>query len=110
VNDLVTHIDGWTVFLERPLDDLDRTHDTRAKAARLGQIHFHGTPVTQVAPNSFPHLLQPGYLQYPHHPCLRVHPVPKRMEAEGFVSKNGRLGKPGFEHGRPNAGEVKMVL
>ena len=41
VHDLVTHIDWRAEFLQRPLDDLDRAHDAGAKAARLGEYHFH---------------------------------------------------------------------
>jgi hypothetical protein len=53
VHDLVAHIDRRAVFLERTLDDLDGTHDARTKAAGLRQINFHGTLITQDAPNSF---------------------------------------------------------
>src|SRR5580692_8975954 len=48
VHDLVPDIDRGAVLLERPLDDLDRTHHARAKPARLCQINFHRTAVTQV--------------------------------------------------------------
>jgi hypothetical protein len=44
VNDLVAHVDRRPVFLERALDDLDRTHDPGAKSARLCQIHSHRRP------------------------------------------------------------------
>ena len=64
VHDLVADIDRRAVFLQRPLDDLDGAHDAGAKAARLRQIHFHGTPITQVAPNDCK-LLKP--------PCGRSH-------------------------------------
>jgi len=40
VHDLVAHIDGRAELDQRPLDDLDRTIDTGAKAARLGQHDF----------------------------------------------------------------------
>ena len=56
VHDLMAHIDRRAILLERALDDLDRAHDACAKPAGLRKIHFHGTPVTQVAPNSFLHL------------------------------------------------------
>jgi hypothetical protein len=36
-----------------------------------------------------------GHVQYPHHARFRIHPRPKRMEAQGFVSKNDRLEKAG---------------
>src|SRR5205814_6540150 len=52
VNDLVPHIDRRAIFFERTLDNLDRANDTRAKAAGLRKIHFHGTPVTKFAPLS----------------------------------------------------------
>jgi hypothetical protein len=48
----MAHIDGWAILLERALDDLDRAHDARAKAAGLRKINVYGTPTTQVAPNS----------------------------------------------------------
>src|SRR5262245_7961531 len=48
MHDLVTHIDGGTVFLECALDDLDRADHAGAKAAGLSQINFHGTSVVQV--------------------------------------------------------------
>ena len=41
VHDLVAHIDRLAVFLERPLDDVDRPHDAGAKAARLGKNDSH---------------------------------------------------------------------
>jgi len=44
VNDLVAHVDRRAVFLERPLDDLDRPHDARAEAARLRQNDLHCPP------------------------------------------------------------------
>ena len=37
VHDLVTHVDRRAVFLQGPLDDLDRPLDAGAEAARLGQ-------------------------------------------------------------------------
>ena len=37
VHDFVTHIDRRAVFLQRPLDDLDRPLDAGAEAAGLGQ-------------------------------------------------------------------------
>jgi hypothetical protein len=110
MHDLVPHIDRRAVFLERTLDDFDGTHHAGAKAARLCKINFHGTPVTQVAPNSFPHVPQLGSLQYPHHARFGIRPSPKRMEAQGFVSKNGGLEKLRLEHGRPKWGEVSVRL
>src|ERR1700754_2173694 len=53
MHDLVADIDRRTVLLERPLHDLDCTHDARTKAAGLRKIYFHGTFVTHAAPNSF---------------------------------------------------------
>ena len=53
VHDLVAHVDGRAVLLQRPFHDLDRTHHARAKAARLRQINFHWTPITQFAPIRF---------------------------------------------------------
>jgi hypothetical protein len=67
VDDLVAYIDRRAILLERTLDDLDRPNDARAKSARLRKIHFHGMPVTQIAPNSFAVSGQPGHLRYPHH-------------------------------------------
>src|SRR4051794_13701939 len=52
MDDLVAHIDRWPVFLERPLDNLDRTHDACAKAARLRKKHFDGATFNQAAPRS----------------------------------------------------------
>src|SRR3979409_654183 len=72
VNDLVAHIDRWAVFFERALDDLDGTHHPRTKSAGLRKIHFHGTPVTQVAPKSYCLSLWHGCLQYPHHAGSRT--------------------------------------
>ena len=103
VHDLVAHIDRRAVFLQRALHDLDRAHDARAKAARLRQINFHGTPVTQVAPSSFSvvsmrhartvrscNIRTIGFAiaDLPQVPCRA-----KRMEAQDFVSKNDRRGK-----------------
>jgi hypothetical protein len=102
VHDLMTHIDRRAVLLERALDDLDRAHDARAKPAGLRQIHFHGMPVTQVAPNSFLYL-RPAGASAISAPCpFRIRPLPRRMEAQGFVSKNGRLEKAG-RNDRPTA-------
>ena len=36
MNDFMTDIDRRAVFLERPLDDLDRPFDPGAKSSRLG--------------------------------------------------------------------------
>jgi hypothetical protein len=36
MDDFMTDIDWRTVFLERPLDDLDRSLDPGAKSSRLG--------------------------------------------------------------------------
>src|SRR5258707_6299972 len=71
-------IDRRAVLLECALDDLDCTHDPRTKSAGLRKIHFHGTPVTQVAPNSFLRLhvgisIRLRHLQYRHRPCRIVH-------------------------------------
>jgi hypothetical protein len=54
VHDLVADIDRWAVFLQRPLDDLDGAHHAGAETARLGQIYFHGTSITQFASLSVP--------------------------------------------------------
>ena len=53
VNDLMPHIDRRAILLERALDDFDRAHDARAKAAWLRQIDFHWTAVTQIELPSF---------------------------------------------------------
>ena len=42
VHNFMAHVDGGTKFEQRPLDDLDRTIDPGAKAARLGQENFFG--------------------------------------------------------------------
>ncbi len=44
VHDLVAHVDGRAVFLQRALDDLDRPNDAGAKTPRLSQDHFHRHP------------------------------------------------------------------
>jgi hypothetical protein len=44
VDDLMTHVDRRAVFLQSALDDLDGTHDTGAKTARLGKYYFHQRP------------------------------------------------------------------
>ncbi len=41
VHDLVQHVDGRAVQLERAFDDLDRAVDTGAETARVGEAHFH---------------------------------------------------------------------
>jgi hypothetical protein len=41
VHDLVAHVDGRPIFLQRALDDLNGANHARAKSARLGQDHFH---------------------------------------------------------------------
>jgi hypothetical protein len=38
---------------------------------------------------------QLGNLQYSHHARFRIRPLPKHMEAQGFVSKKVPLGKAG---------------
>ncbi|MHC2390067.1 hypothetical protein ACVMFA_004551 [Bradyrhizobium liaoningense] len=53
MHDLMAHVDRGAVFLQCPFHDLDRTHHARAEAARLRQIHFHWTLVTQVSPIRF---------------------------------------------------------
>jgi hypothetical protein len=90
----MSHIDRRSVLLERALDNLDRTHNPRAKPAGLCKIHFHGTPVTHVAPLSFCVSVWLGYLQYPHQPAAG-------MEAQRFVSKNDRVEKADRERGLP---------
>jgi hypothetical protein len=75
----------------------------------LRKIHFHGTPVTQVAPNSFLHLQSAwnicdidiwgtgicniGIRKFRTTTRFRIRLFPKHMEAQGFVSKNDRLEK-----------------
>src|SRR5207249_4609999 len=41
VHDLVTHVDRRTIFLKRPLDDLDRPFDPGTKPSGLGKHHSH---------------------------------------------------------------------
>jgi len=41
MDDLVAHINGRTVPLERAIDDLDCADDSRAKAARLSKDDSH---------------------------------------------------------------------
>src|SRR5581483_8103933 len=41
VHDLVPDIDGRTIFLERPLDNLDGANHAGAKAAWLREYHLH---------------------------------------------------------------------
>ena len=41
VHDLVAHIDGPAIFLERVLDDVDRPHHAGAKPTRLGKNDAH---------------------------------------------------------------------
>ena len=41
VNDFVAHIDGGAVFGERPLDDIDRSDNARAKPTRLSKYDLH---------------------------------------------------------------------
>jgi hypothetical protein len=101
VDDLVTHIDRRAIFLQRALDNLDGTHDARAKPAGLGKIDFHGTPVTQ--------LHQTLSASPPRWDVcnIRTTPVsasvlsPRRVEAKGFVSKNDRLEKADRKDDRP---------
>ena len=45
VDNLVTHVDRGPIGCERTLDDFDRTHDARAKAARGAQQHPKRRPV-----------------------------------------------------------------
>src|SRR4029079_13824942 len=52
VHDLVAHIDGRPVLLERALDDLDRAHDAGAETAGLGQNDFHSTRISIVSTTS----------------------------------------------------------
>ncbi|WP_233281516.1 hypothetical protein [Sphingomonas changnyeongensis] len=42
MDDLVPHIDGRAMFLDRQFDDADRTVDTGAKAARRGDQELEG--------------------------------------------------------------------
>ena len=42
VHDLVPHVDGRAVDLERELDDLDRAIDAGAEAARAGEQDLEG--------------------------------------------------------------------
>ncbi|MET3625675.1 hypothetical protein ABIC51_000481 [Burkholderia sp. 572] len=41
MHDLMTHIDRRTVLLQRAIDDLDRTDNSRTKAAGLGKDDSH---------------------------------------------------------------------
>jgi hypothetical protein len=41
VHDLVAHIDGCAVPLQRTIDDLDRADDSRTKTARLSKDDSH---------------------------------------------------------------------
>ena len=56
VHDLVAHIDGLAIFLERPLDDIDRPDDAGAKAPRLGKNHAHHEPVGTFAKRPSPQM------------------------------------------------------
>src|SRR5262249_41007294 len=44
VHDLVPHVDRRPVLVERTLDNLNRTYDAGAKAARLRQNNLHYVP------------------------------------------------------------------
>src|SRR5262249_25921298 len=52
MHDLVTDIDRRAGFFVAPVPHLRGAPDTGAKAARLREIHFHRTAVTQAAPHS----------------------------------------------------------
>jgi hypothetical protein len=41
MDDLMPHIDGSAIFLECPLDDIHRPHDTGAEPPRLRQNNPH---------------------------------------------------------------------
>src|SRR5262249_1703495 len=43
VHDLVAHVDGRAVLLQRALHDLDRAHDAGAETARLSKNQPHST-------------------------------------------------------------------
>src|SRR4029079_2503252 len=44
VHDFVPHVDRRSIFIERALDNLNRTYDAGAEAARLRQYNFHHAP------------------------------------------------------------------
>ena len=53
MHDLVPHVDRGPVFLERPLDDLDRAFDPGAEPTRLGQHHSqHSRHLLDNAPSA----------------------------------------------------------
>ena len=41
MDDLMTHIDRLAIFLQRPLDGIDRPNDARAETPRLGKNYTH---------------------------------------------------------------------
>jgi hypothetical protein len=65
-----------------------------------------GCPLRKFNQPHFCIALQSEYLQYPHHARFRIRPLPKRMKAQGFVSKNGRLEKAG----RQTASRVRISV
>jgi hypothetical protein len=52
-----------------------------------------GRPLRKLHQTHFRIPALPGYLQYPHHARFRIVLSPKRMEEQGFVSKNDRREK-----------------
>ena len=54
VHDLMPDIDRRPVFLEGPLDDLDRSLDPRTKAPRLRQNNVHSNSRSAVSGGSSP--------------------------------------------------------
>ena len=44
VHDLMAHIDGLAILIERLLDDIDGAHDPGTEAARLGKNDSHVGP------------------------------------------------------------------
>jgi hypothetical protein len=44
MHDLVAHIDGLAILIERLLDDIDGAYDPGTEAARLGKYDSHVGP------------------------------------------------------------------
>src|SRR6185312_14564546 len=61
VDDLMADIDGWAVFLEGPLDDLDRPLDPGTKSPRLRQNNLHSNSRSAVSGGSSPPGTGPDY-------------------------------------------------
>ena len=93
VHDLVAHVDGLAELHERPVDDVDRAHDARAKASRLSQVDFDH----RISPPAPPWAPEATNLVYPGQ--VRKDATAAKPAVAGFVGAGAGQSTAGYADG-----------